>query len=108
MPEVMATEGMSARGYTPKVMFQKADDFYQSLGFPHLPKRFWEDSIMERPGDGRSLSCHAAAFDFFNGEDFRIRQCAQVRRGTTTGTQEHNVPVSLLPSLTFSIGQTSS
>ncbi len=78
MPELMANEGMSARGYTPKVMFQKAGDFYTSLGFPHLPKEFWEFSVMQRPNGPGSPSCHASAFDFFNGKDFRIRQCAEV------------------------------
>ena len=78
MPERMAEEGMAARGYTPKVIFQKADDFFQSLGFPHLPKEFWEGSVMEKANISNMENCHPVAFDFFNGKDYRIRQCGKV------------------------------
>ena len=33
--------------------------------------RFWEGSILEKPKDGRELVCHASAWDFYNGKDFR-------------------------------------
>ena len=39
--------------------------------------RFWEGSIIKKPDDGRDLTCHASAWDFYNGRDFR-----QVLNGT--------------------------
>lgn len=30
---------------------------------------------MEKPTDGRELTCHASAWDFCDGRDFRIKQC---------------------------------
>jgi len=36
-----------------------------------LLSRFWEGSILEKPEDGRELTCHASAWDFYDGEDFR-------------------------------------
>ena len=56
-------------------MFEKADDFFQSLGLDPVPAEFWEGSIIEKPDDGRDLTCHASAWDFYNGKDFRIKQC---------------------------------
>ncbi|KAK8733777.1 hypothetical protein OTU49_006474, partial [Cherax quadricarinatus] len=42
-----------------------------------MPQEFWEHSILEKPG-GREMVCHAYAWDFCNGKDFRIRQCTDV------------------------------
>ena len=36
-----------------------------------MPDRFWKYSMMERPKDGRQVVCHASAWDFLNGQDFR-------------------------------------
>lgn len=34
--------------------------------------------MMERPADGREVECHASAWDFYNGQDFRIKKCTEV------------------------------
>ncbi len=111
--------------WTPPKMFQKADEFFQSLGLDPMPNevrqlvpiytgltsvpryyseravlvlnlfwrskrgcrlfevvwlifiltmmsvQFWSGSILEKPEDGRELTCHASAWDFYNGKDFR-------------------------------------
>ena len=36
--------------------------------------------MIERPDDGRDLVCHASAWDFYNGKDFRIKQCTRVNQ----------------------------
>lgn len=36
-----------------------------------VPDLFWENSILEKPDDGREMVCHASAWDFYDGEDFR-------------------------------------
>ena len=32
---------MVDKGWTPKKMFQKADDFFQSMGLTPVPPEFW-------------------------------------------------------------------
>ena len=39
---------------------------------------FWKGSIIEKPKDGRDLVCHASAWDFYDGVDFRIKSCTKV------------------------------
>ena len=77
-PTLDVTEAMVKQGWTPKIMFEKADEFFQSMGLPEMPEAFWKDSILERPKDGRELVCHASAWDFYNGVDYRIKQCTKV------------------------------
>jgi len=35
-----------------------------------MPATFWERSILQKP-EGRDLICHASAWDFHDGKDFR-------------------------------------
>ena len=79
-PSINVTGAMVRRGWTPPVMFRKADDFFQSMGMEPMPDSFWTDSILEKPDDGRELTCHASAWDFFNGVDYRIKQCTRVNQ----------------------------
>lgn len=51
-------------------MFEIADDFFASMNQSRVPQSFWENSIIEKPAD-REMLCHAFAFDFSNGKDFR-------------------------------------
>jgi len=52
-------------------MFQLADEFFTSLGLDPVPELFWQKSLIEKPKDGREVVCHASAWDFLNGKDFR-------------------------------------
>ena len=38
---------------------------------------FWERSMLVKPEDGREVICHATAWDFYDGEDVRIRMCSR-------------------------------
>src|SRR2546430_17359727 len=55
-------------------MTHSAESFYTSLGFPQLPKTFWERSMLSRPRD-REVVCHASAWDMASGGDVRIKAC---------------------------------
>ena len=77
-PSIDVSEEMVKQGWTAKIMFDKADEFFQSMGLPEMPEAFWEGSIIEKPKDGRELVCHASAWEFHNGVDFRIKQCTKV------------------------------
>lgn len=56
--------------YTPRKIFEVSDDFFKSLGMIEMPFEFWNKSMLERPA-GREVVCHASAWDFYNGRDFR-------------------------------------
>ena len=61
-------------------------------------KEFWTGSILERPKDGRDLVCHASAWDFYNGRDFRIKQCTDINQdglkiGKTVKKVPENTPI---------------
>ena len=43
----------------------------------HVPGTFWERSMLVKPEDGREVICHATAWDFYDGEDVRIRMCSR-------------------------------
>lgn len=53
-------------------MFEISEEFFVSLGLEPLPQTFWNKSIIERPNDGREINCHASAWDFYDGKDFRL------------------------------------
>jgi hypothetical protein len=51
-------------------MFKLAEEFFTSLNLSAMPEIFWERSILQKP-EGRELICHASAWDFHDGKDFR-------------------------------------
>jgi peptidyl-dipeptidase A len=55
-------------------MTKSAESFYTSIGFPALPKTFWERSMLTRPRD-REVVCHASAWDIDDKDDVRIKMC---------------------------------
>uniref|UniRef100_A0A8C3WP06 Angiotensin-converting enzyme n=1 Tax=Catagonus wagneri TaxID=51154 RepID=A0A8C3WP06_9CETA len=77
-PPEDVTRIMRGQHWKPKKMFQEAEKFFTSLGLLSTPPEFWKNSMMERPTDGREVECHASAWDFYNGEDFRIKKCTEV------------------------------
>nr|KAG5696164.1 hypothetical protein BaRGS_026523 [Batillaria attramentaria] len=75
---VDVTDEMVKQNYTAHSMFEVAEEFYTSLGLSPMPERFWNKSMIERPADGRQVVCHASAWNFFNGKDFRIKMCTDI------------------------------
>lgn len=57
-------------------MAKISEDFYTSVGFPALPKTFYERSLLVQPRD-RDVVCHASAWDMNMGGDVRIKQCIE-------------------------------
>ncbi len=60
----------------PKRMVEMAEGFFTSLGFPPLPKTFWDRSLFTRPRD-REVVCHASAWDVQWNGDLRIKVCIE-------------------------------
>ncbi|KAG7307995.1 hypothetical protein JYU34_006623 [Plutella xylostella] len=75
--EMDVTQAMKDQNYTALKMFQMSDEFFRSLNLTAMPELFWKNSIIEKPSD-RDMVCHASAWDFFDGKDFRIKQCTTV------------------------------
>lgn len=71
------TPEMQAQGYNPLVMFQLADEFFKSLNMSALPPEFWVNSVLDQPPN-RPVLCQPSAWDFCNGQDYRIKMCTQV------------------------------
>ena len=55
---------------TPYEMFKTSEEFFISLGLKPMPESFWKHSLIEKPKD-REIICHASAWDFCNGKDYR-------------------------------------
>merc|ERR1712018_806614 len=76
-PNLDPSEAMKEQGYDVLKMFQTGDDFYAAMGLYRVPDTFWDLSMLEKPDDGRDVICHATAWDFYDGKDFRIRMCTR-------------------------------
>lgn len=63
--------------YTPLKMFETSNEFYMSLGLPTNNMSYTGDSIIVKP-ENRTIQCHASAWDFCDGKDFRIKMCTSV------------------------------
>jgi peptidyl-dipeptidase A len=72
--ELDVTSELERQGYDAVRMTKSAESFYTSLGFPALPKSFWERSMLTRPRD-REVDCYASAWNMDGRGDVRIKQC---------------------------------
>ena len=57
-------------------MFEMSDEFYQSLGLPSSAMSYSDKAVIEKPE--QVIACHASAWDFCDGEDFRIKMCTKI------------------------------
>lgn len=71
------TKALKEQNYTVNKIFRTSEDFFVSIGLPQMPETFWKESVLVKPDD-REIVCHASAWDFQNGKDFRIKQCTVV------------------------------
>ncbi|RZB38755.1 hypothetical protein BDFB_008530 [Asbolus verrucosus] len=71
---------LKEQNYTVLKMFQTSDHFYQSMGL--IPNEICYDTskgaMIEKPTDGREVLCHASAWDFCDGINYRIKMCTEV------------------------------
>ena len=83
-PTTNVTSAMQRQKWSGKTMFEKADEFFRSLGLPPMTREFWSKSVFERPRRARrGFQCAAAsAWDFYNGKDYRIKQCSAVNHAS--------------------------
>ncbi|GLH07210.1 Angiotensin-converting enzyme [Gryllus bimaculatus] len=67
---VNVTQSLIDQGYDALRMFKTSDDFYISLGLANNSVSYGKDAMLVRPTD-REVVCHASAWDFCNGKDYR-------------------------------------
>ncbi|WP_041592842.1 M2 family metallopeptidase [Terriglobus roseus] len=70
-------KGHAAQIAAAKDMVKYGESFFTSLGFPALPKTFWERSQFVHPRD-RDVVCHASAWDIDQVDDLRVKMCIEV------------------------------
>jgi len=76
-PPIVPTEAMKEQNYTVEKLFRTGDNFYAGLGLYRVPQSFWSLSMLKKPTDGRKVVCHPTAWDFYDGEDLRIKMCTR-------------------------------
>ena len=67
-PNLDVSDAMKEQEYDVKKMFKSADDFYVGMGLKSVDRLFWNNSMLEKPNDGRKVACHATAWDFLDGK----------------------------------------
>jgi peptidyl-dipeptidase A len=65
---------LQQQGYDAIRMTRNAEAFYTSIGFPPLPQKFWDRSMLTQPRD-RDVECHASAWEMNANDDVRIKMC---------------------------------
>jgi peptidyl-dipeptidase A len=58
-------------------MFEVANEFYTAMGLEPMEMSYGPLAIIEQPDD-RDIVCHASAWDFCDGSDYRIKMCTNV------------------------------
>ncbi|XP_048726863.2 angiotensin-converting enzyme-like isoform X2 [Ostrea edulis] len=71
------TSKMIEQNYNVTHMYRVAEDFFMSIGMEKMTDEFWQNSMLVKPDD-RDVVCHASAWDFYDGKDFRIKQCTAI------------------------------
>ncbi|XP_053212228.1 angiotensin-converting enzyme-like [Panonychus citri] len=74
-PSVDITDNLIAKNISVVDIFKISEAFFTSLGLKPMTDKFWNNSIIERPADGRDFTCHASAWDFCGDDDVRIKMC---------------------------------
>ena len=67
---VDVTQTMQQIGFNPTRIFRTAEDFFVSLGLQPMPRDFYFKSMLQKPLN-RDVICHASAWDFCDGVDYR-------------------------------------
>jgi peptidyl-dipeptidase A len=76
------TANMVAKNMTVLELFDIANKFFSDLGLPDNSMSYdvSRGAVIEKLKD-KIMTCHASAWDFCDGEDFRIKMCTQINMG---------------------------
>ncbi|HEY5849275.1 MAG TPA: M2 family metallopeptidase [Lysobacter sp.] len=73
-PADLAQIEQDAKLASAKLMTERAQDFYTSLGMQKLPESYWTKTQFIKPRD-RDVVCHASAWDMNMAGDVRTKMC---------------------------------
>lgn len=75
------TDKLKEKKYTVLQMFEISDKFYKDLGLEPNDMSYDESkgAVINKPTD-RTITCHASAWDFYDGNDFRIKMCTNINQ----------------------------
>ncbi|HEY5804000.1 MAG TPA: M2 family metallopeptidase [Lysobacter sp.] len=73
-PSDLAQIEQDAKLASAKLMTERAQDFYTSLGMQKLPESYWTKTQFIKPRD-RDVVCHASAWDMNMAGDVRTKMC---------------------------------
>ncbi|QSX75255.1 M2 family metallopeptidase [Lysobacter arenosi] len=73
-PTDLAQIEQDAKLASAKLMTERAQDFYTSLGMQKLPASYWDKTQFIKPRD-RDVVCHASAWDMNMAGDVRTKMC---------------------------------
>lgn len=76
---INVTHKLKQLNYNALKMFETSDEFYTSLGLEPNRMSYTGESIIEKPKN-RIVQCHASAWDFCDGKDFRIKMCTNINQ----------------------------
>ncbi|XP_019869986.2 angiotensin-converting enzyme isoform X2 [Aethina tumida] len=73
-------EAFKQQGYDALKMFESANGFFKSLNLISNERCYdtSKGAMIEKPTDGREVLCHASAWDFCDGETYRVKMCTDV------------------------------
>lgn len=71
------TKKLQDLGYDSKKMFEVSDEFYLSMGLINNQVSYTGKAIIDKPTN-RTIVCQGSAWDFCNGDDFRIKMCTKI------------------------------
>jgi peptidyl-dipeptidase A len=86
---VDVTAKMEQESYTAKKMFEMSDEFYMSMGLPSSSMSYSAKAVIEKPE--KVIACHASAWDFCDGKDFRIKMCTKINMEDFTYVVPHEM-----------------
>jgi hypothetical protein len=76
-PLIDLTKTLRDKQFSVHEMYKTAEKFFTSIGLYSMTSKFWARSMFEKPKD-RDVVCHAAASDFSNHDDYRVKICTEV------------------------------
>ncbi|XP_069120840.1 angiotensin-converting enzyme-like [Argopecten irradians] len=69
------SQSLKEKNYTTEKMLRKAEEFFVSIGMPHLPSSFWEKSTLTLSSDNCNDS---PTFVILGSNDIRLHECAEI------------------------------
>ncbi|XP_064108972.1 angiotensin-converting enzyme-like [Macrobrachium nipponense] len=78
-PGVTSNPKVITNNIVPRMIVKEEEKFFEGLGFPHLPDRFWSSSVLGTSEAPPNATCQSRALDMFYPDDYRLLLCENER-----------------------------